>query len=399
VTTTDPQTQATAVHRVLGDDPADLLARGASVTVREIAQQPRLWRQVAASAASRRATTDAFLRPLLQRRDLRIVLAGAGTSAFAGAVLAPALARSLRRRVDAVATTDIVSNPREVFAEDVPTLLVSFSRSGGSPESLASTVLAEQCLTSVHHLVVTCNPDGMLVHDHDGAERSFVMLMPEAANDQGFAMTSSFTSMVLATWLTLSPTPPDPALVERLVRAGEQALADRAEDTRELAARDYHRVVYLGSGPLGGLARESALKLLELTAGDLVSYFDSPLGFRHGPKSVLDGRTLALVYLSNDRYTRRYDEDIALELRRALGPEHVVVVAARASERLQGDGVWQLEGLDDVEDAALCVPFVLVAQLLALRSSLALGHTPDNPFPAGEVNRVVQGVTVHPLGD
>jgi tagatose-6-phosphate ketose/aldose isomerase len=399
VTTTDPQTQATAVLRVLGDDPEDLLARGASVTVREIAQQPRLWRQVAASAASRRAATDAFLRPLLQRRDLRIVLAGAGTSAFAGAVLAPALTRSLRRRVDAVATTDIVSNPREVFAEDVPTLLVSFSRSGGSPESLASTVLAEQCLSSVHHLVVTCNPDGMLAHDHDGAERSFVMLMPEAANDQGFAMTSSFTCMVLATWLTLSPTRPDSALVERLVRAGEQALAGRAGDTRELASRDYHRVVYLGSGPLGGLARESALKLLELTAGELVSYFDSPLGFRHGPKSVLDGRTLAFVYLSNDHYTRQYDEDIALELRRALGPEHVVVVAARASERLHGDGVWQLEGLDDVEDAALCVPFVLVAQLLALRSSLALGHTPDNPFPAGEVNRVVQGVTVHPLGD
>jgi tagatose-6-phosphate ketose/aldose isomerase len=48
-------------------------------------------------------------------------------------------------------------------------------------------------------------------------------------------------------------------------------------------------------------------------------------------------------------------------------------------------------------DAALALPFLLVGQLLALHMSLALGITPDNPFPAGEVNRVVEGVTVYPL--
>jgi tagatose-6-phosphate ketose/aldose isomerase len=50
-----------------------------------------------------------------------------------------------------------------------------------------------------------------------------------------------------------------------------------------------------------------------------------------------------------------------------------------------------------VEDAALALPFVVVAQLLGLCFSLALGYTPDNPFPNQEVNRVVQGVSIHPL--
>jgi tagatose-6-phosphate ketose/aldose isomerase len=389
----------TARRPLLGDDLPDPAAHGAAATVREIAQQPALWREVAQTAAARAAEARQFLAPLLARPDLRVVLTGAGTSAFAGQVLAPALARRLGRRVDTVPTTDIVSNPREAFAEDVPTLLVSLARSGDSPESVAATTLAEQCLTEVHHLVVTCNPDGRLSRDRAHDHRSLLLLMPEAANDQGFAMTSSFTCMVLATWLTLSSDAVDTVLVDRLAGAAEHVLDECAAATRELAERGYRRLVYLGSGALSGLARESSLKLLELTAGEVVSYFDSALGFRHGPKSVLDERTLAVVYLSNDPYTRLYDEDIAQELRTALQPDHVLVVAARPSRRLGTHGVWQIPGLDEAADVALSLPFALVAQLLALQFSLALGGTPDNPFPSGEVNRVVQGVTVHPLDE
>ncbi|RKS75487.1 tagatose-6-phosphate ketose/aldose isomerase [Motilibacter peucedani] len=378
--------------------PIDWAARGAAATAREIEQQPALWREVAAQAAAGRTRTAQFLSPLLALPDLRVVLTGAGTSAFAGGLLAPALARRLGRRVEAVATTDIVSNPREVFAEDVPTLLVSFARSGDSPESVAATVLAEQCLRQVHHLVVTCNADGQLSKSMAGAERAHVLLMPEASNDEGFAMTSSFTCMVLATWLALSGDDAQVAVVDRLADAGEQLLSARSAAVEELAGRGYRRVVYLGSGPLCALARESALKLLELSAGTVVSYFDSALGFRHGPKSVLDDSTLTVVFVSNDPYTRQYDEDIAAELLSSQHPRDVLVVAGGPSARLDAPQVWSF-GLDDVADPLLGLPFVVLAQLLALHTSLALGLTPDNPFPAGEVNRVVQGVTVHELAD
>jgi tagatose-6-phosphate ketose/aldose isomerase len=376
---------------------AELDARAAGATAREIGQQPLVWRQVARDAAARRSRCEAFLAPFLAMPAGRIVLAGAGTSAFAGSVLAPALTRRLRRRVDAVATTDIVSNPRDVFAEDVPTLLVSLARSGDSPESIAATELADQSLTVVRHLVVTCNPSGRLAQDHADSSGSLALLMPEETNDRGFAMTSSFTSMLLATWLALDPTSFDGLDVERLAGAAEDLLSGRVGDVAALAAVGYERVVYLGSGSLAALARESALKLLELTAGQVVSYFDSSLGFRHGPKSVLGSKTLVVVYLSNDPYTRRYDEDIISELRQALGREHVVVVAARPGDGEDDGRVWHLKGLDAEPDVALALPFVVVAQLLALHMSLALGCAPDNPFPTGEVNRVVQGVTVHAL--
>ena len=180
-----------------------------------------MWRRVAADITARREEVQGFLGPLLALDDLRIVLTGAGTSAFVGEILAPALTRQLRRRVDAVPTTDIVSNPQEVFAEDLPTLLVSFARSGDSPESVAATALADQSLRSVHHLIVTCNPDGELARVHATDERSLVLLMPPETNDEGFAMTSSFTSMVLATWLVLNAGTQDLAMVERVAAAGD----------------------------------------------------------------------------------------------------------------------------------------------------------------------------------
>lgn len=380
---------------VLGYPMSDLRDRGADHTAREIAQQPEVWRETGRLVGDDQAT-QTFLRSLLARDDLRVMLTGAGTSAFIGQVLAPGLARRRRRRVQAVPTTDIVSNPLECFAEDVPTLLVSFARSGDSPESTAATELARQCLTDCAHLVVTCNPDGRLARDHAGAVNSRVLLMPPTADDRGFAMTSSFTSMTLGAMLVLTGAPPDP-LVERLAAAAAEILAIRVDDARALAARDYRRIVFLGSGALKGLARESALKVLELTAGRVVASSESALGFRHGPKAVLDERTLVVAYLSNDPYTRRYDLDIVAELRRSLPPGSVIAVTGQDADLPPADGNWLLPGLDDVDDAALALPAVICAQLIGLQLSLARGCTPDNPFPSGEVNRVVRGVTVRPL--
>lgn len=382
---------------VLGHDISDLGQRGATDTSREIAQQPTVWREVASVIAESGAATTAFLQPLLDRPDLRVILSGAGTSSYVGDVLAPALRRRLGRRVDAVATTDIVANPLAFFAEDVPTLLVSFARSGDSPESVTASELATQTLTHCWHLVVTCNPQGRLAREHAAADTSHVLVMPHAANDRGFAMTSSFTSMMLAALLALGGD--DERLVERLAESAEQVLATRAGAAADLAARGYSRIVYLGSGGLHGLARESALKVLELTAGRVVALSESALGFRHGPKAVLDDRTLVVAYESNDPYISQYDRDIVAELRRSMPEQDLLTVSSRAERRPQ-DNHWTLPGLEGVDDAALALPAVICAQLIGLQFSLALGCKPDNPFPSGQVNRVVQGAIMHswPLG-
>ena len=370
----------------------DHLRRGAAHTTAEIAQQPEVWRQVGQRID---ASVRDLTAPLLAEPAARVVLTGAGTSAFAGEVLAPGLRVALGRRVEAVATTDMVASPREYLAEDVPTLLVSFARSGDSPESVAAVDLADELLGDVRHLVLTCNADGRLAQRFTGRKDARVLLMPEQANDKGFAMTSSFTGMTLAGLLTLDPSA-QTELPEHLATIAEQVLSRWDEGGRELAGRGYRRVVYLGSGSMKGLARESALKMLELTAGRVVAMGDSTLAFRHGPKSVLDDNTLVVMYLSNDPHTRAYDLDLLKELRQSQGDENVLAVSADRDDPVVGDSLWQLPDAADLGDAALAIPAVLCAQLLALHSSLALGLTADNPFPSGEVNRVVQGVRIHP---
>ena len=365
------------------------VVRELTATYAEIRRQPRMWHETAEALRARRDEVAAFLAPRLADPSLRIVLTGAGTSAFAGDVIAPALRTVLARRVDAVATTDIVASPGTVFAEDLPTLLISFARSGNSPESAAATELADRFLTDVSHVVITCDLSGDLARAHADTATSLVVGMPEETNDSGFAMTSSFTSMVLACLL----------LFEEERDGVVDALADEAErlfalDDRigALLDRRIERVVYLGAGSLTGLARESALKLLELTAGTVVGLFDSPLGFRHGPKAVVDDTTLVVVYRSADAYTARYDDDIVTELQ-GVAPGRVVRVGG-AGEGSATD--YPLPGVDGLPDAYRGLTAVVFAQLLALHASVKAGCTPDNPFPGGTVNRVVQGVTVYP---
>lgn len=365
---------------------------GAINTATEIAQQPEVWAETAANIDRTRKELDAFLMPLLENPRLRIILTGAGTSAFIGQVAAPALSRILHRRVDALGTTDIVSNPAEYFSEDIPTLFVSFARSGNSPESIAATRLANDFLTDVSHLIITCDEQGMLFAEHEGQEKSHTVLMPTKANDKAFAMTSSFTSMLLSCLLIF--TGKNDAIVSNLAAAAS-ALILQPDFFMDLSKQGYNRVVYLGSGSLSGLARESALKLLELTAGKIVTYHDSSLGFRHGPKAVIDDSTLVVVYLSSDPYTRLYDVDIVNELRSTMKAGSVIVVAADsiASEH---EPSKVLTGLAEVDDSYLAVAFIVFAQMLGLAFSQTLGFTSDNPFPGGDVNRVVTGVTIHP---
>jgi tagatose-6-phosphate ketose/aldose isomerase len=359
-------------------------------TILEIGQQPDVWREVAGRPDEEIA---AFLREVIGRPDLRVILTGAGSSAFVGEIAAPALRRHLGRRVEAIATTSIVASPLDYLERHTPTLMVSFGRSGNSPESLATTALADELIDDVWHLIYTCDRDGELGRAHTGRANSLVIYMPERTNDSGFAMTSSLTSMLLSCLLILGPAERSDA--EALARAAEYVVT-LEPDIRALAQTKKQRFVYLGSGPLEGLARESALKLLELTAGEVVTYFDSPLGFRHGPKSVLDPDTLVVVYVSTDPYTRRYDLDIIAEIRGQLGQDAVTVLSTEPIPTTHGRAVV-LPGLDGLDDALVALPYLVFAQYLALFTSLEYAKTPDNPFPSGEVSRVVKGVTIYPM--
>lgn len=387
----------------LGLDPAMLAARGATWTAREIAQQPEVWAEVARGVAV--AGLAGFVADALRDPRRRVVLTGAGTSAFIGECLAPALARRWGRAVEAVATTDLVAAPHHALRRDEPLLLVSFARSGNSPESLAALDLADALVADCRHLVLTCNAEGALArraaanggarpaagHRAPAPAPARVHVLPARTDDRGFAMTSSFTSLLGAAAQAFD------VLDAPRVAAAEDVIARAGALCAELASAGHARVVFLGSHVLKGLAHEAALKLLELTDGRVVAVHESPLGFRHGPKTIVDQRTLVVLFLSPDDHARQYDADLLRELRADARAGRVLAVGTRHADADVADFV--VAHLDDERDdeVAAVGPLAVFAQMLALHCSLARGLTPDTPNASGTVHRVVRGVTIHPL--
>jgi tagatose-6-phosphate ketose/aldose isomerase len=368
-------------------------------TAREISQQPVVWAKVETAMKREAGALRAFLAPLLERRNLRIVLTGAGTSAFIGECLASPLKHSTQRRVDFVATTDLVAAPDGWLESGAPTLLVSFARSGNSPESVAALTLAEQSVPDCHHLIITCNREGELYRRGHQSPHAHVVLLPEETNDRGFAMTSSFTGMMLAASLAFDLLPRDRP--EALSRCAADMLEVRVRFITSLARAGFERVVYLGGQEFKGLAREAALKMLELSDGRVVALAETPLGFRHGPKTIVNGKTLVVMFLSNDSYARGYETDLLRELRADGVAARVIALsaggedAARQSEFSEGEWI-AVEAARDASNLGLCFPYVVFAQTLAFLQSLTLGLHPDTPNARGVVNRVVQGVSIYP---
>jgi len=247
-------------------------------------------------------------------------------------------------------------------------------------------------VTDARFLNITCNADGELARRGAGRSDTHTTLMPAASCDKGFAMTSSLSCMLLSALVLFNPEPHTAAQhLPTLSKLARQALAQWAEPVAILAQQPFEQVIYLASGPLEGLAREAALKLLELTAGRISVLANTPLGFRHGPKSALNNKTLLVMLRSAQPLARKYEQDLLDELRRDGIAGKVISIGPETDD---GDDC-SLPVPAELNDAWLAPLWLLFAQLYALHRSTMLGVTPDNPFPDGTVNRVVQGVTIH----
>ncbi|KNY45482.1 tagatose-6-phosphate ketose isomerase [Vibrio harveyi] len=380
---------------VLGYELPWLEQRNGVHTAQEISHQPQLWRALSTILEEQYEAIRDFLTPLLEQPDLRIILTGAGTSAFVGDAAAPFIQEGLRFQVESIPTTDLVSNPEQYLDPSRPTLVVSFARSGNSPESVAAVALVDQLVPHCHHLLLTCNRDGELSHYARTAQNACCVIMPEGSNDKSFAMTSSFSCMLMSTLTLFGGQSPKQwhEQIEVVAALCEAKLEQWESAIKALASQPYERLIVIGSGGFAGLAREASLKSLELSAGKVMTAFDSSLGFRHGPKFTINDKAVVIQLLSSDAYTRGYDLDLFNEIRR---DKQALAHIALTELSLNEDDVFEFGRLD-LGDQWLCFPFILFCQMLAFEKSLQLGFGPDNPCPTGEVNRVVQGVTIYPF--
>ena len=370
------------------------------VTWKEIVQQPSIWKEEVQIVRDNLKAIGEFIEGV-KADKIKVVFTGAGSSEFVGNTLCSYVNSKVDIEVVSIPTTDIVSMPEQYLDENTATILVSCARSGNSPESVAAVELADKLVKNIHHIFITCNAEGKLAQISKTGNNKFLLLMPEKTNDKGFAMTGSFSSMVVAGVLVL-------------LRKDFEGMAERVEYVADLVNRnietilanaeaiaslDIERIVYLGDGAAKGLAEEMSLKVLELTGGKLASFYNTFLGFRHGPKSIVNDKTAIVCMMSNNEYTRIYELDLLKEFKNEGGKKKIIVLDTINDENVKANADYYFtfadEKLGQIEDVFADLAYLVCGQLVSLVKSASLGINPDNPCPTGEVNRVVKGVIIH----
>lgn len=384
-------------EQYLGFSKDSLIQKNAIHTAREIAHQPKMWKETFNLIMSINQELEKFLGAVLENDDLDIVLTGAGSSAFIGQTLEPILRNELHRSVRAVATTDIVTYPQGYLSDKKPTLLISFARSGNSPESVAAVDIADKYCRQVYHIFITCNAEGKLALKPK-SEKIFCIKLPPETNDKSLAMTSSFTSMLLAGYLisqlgNLNKLEP---MIKDTVKAAENLIANFNDVFVKLAKTDFKRGIFLGTSHLQGIARESHLKLQELTDGKVVCQYDSYLGFRHGPKAVVNNETFVVFLTSFNQYIAQYESDLIKEMCERKDGVCRVFVGARKIDISGMSEYILIPELETLKDCFVSLLNIIPAQLLAFHKSLQVGLSPDAPSVSGNIARVVQGVNIYP---
>ena len=378
-------------------------------TASEISGQTKLWKELGRILQARKQDISDFMKSLGNLHGIRIILTGAGSSAFIGEALALFAARSSGIKCEAVHTTDIVSAPETVLFPDIPTLLISFARSGNSPESSGAVQYARKAVKNLFEATIVCDGSSTLANTTREDKKNLVLVMPEGSNDKGFAMTSSVTCMLLAGFALLNYGKIDEITKDILLLSQniEKSSPGLSEMAQKYAKKIFDRAVYLASGAFKGLAHEGSLKMMELSNGEVNASFDSATGFRHGPKTVIKDNTLNLHFISDDPFTAKYDMDLLKEVFREKNKNMVAAICPGKGNAngVEADDVITLASGSSPEStygfaSDLCTGIngLVFFQMLAMFKSLTLGITTDNPSPGGQVNRVVKGVTVYPYG-
>ena len=167
-------------------------------TAEEIALQPIIWNRLGKILQSKKSEISDFMEKLGNIGDVRVIFTGAGSSAFIGDALAPLIMKSSGIKAESIHTTDIVSCPECFLLRETPTLLVSFARSGNSPESVGAVEYARAAIDNLFEIAIVCDGTSNLYNLTAKSTDSLILVMPEGSCDKGFAMTSSVTAMLLS---------------------------------------------------------------------------------------------------------------------------------------------------------------------------------------------------------
>ena len=376
--------------------------RGLVHTPGEIAHQPDTWNKTFELFCSQRESIQNFLTTAgmsgASGSQVIVYLVGAGTSDYTGRAISYLLRKNWQCEVIAVPSTDLLTQMEQLILPGRKYLWISFSRSGDSAEGVAVLEKARERYPNIHHVVISCNPNGRMLKTSTGDPNTLGICMIDEANDRGLAMTSSFSNMVIfgQCMAHIKNVGEYEGVLRKLVAAGKSLLPRAADCAASVAKQGYTKACFVGSGPLREVAKESALKVLEMTAGKTLTMTESALGLRHGPMAALDDQSLLVCFLSGDKSAQGYERDLLREIgAKKIARRRVVVGGGERATDSYADDYLAPAGVTGIADEYRPPVDVMFGQLLGLFGSIQWKLMPDSPSPDGVITRVVEKVRIY----
>lgn len=373
---------------LLGFEENKLEELNAIKTAEGICNQPAAWLSVLKYVEEKRSVFNDFLNKVMSNDNYQIVFTGTATSEYTGNSLVKVLQKKYGGRLTCISSNDLVSSPYMYIDENVPTLIVTFSRSGNTTESVGAMDVIDKISKKLYYLNFTCNEKGKLVKEGDNI---LSLVLPQEANDKSFVITTSYSAMYLCALLLFDPT------YEKYVEDTSNALnnffeKDYVEINKIIATKQFDRIMYLGSDCLKDLAEDAMLKTIELSVGKVASVFETPMAIRHGTKCFIDSKTLVVMLFSDNEYTNKYELDIHNEIK--ANDNAGIISIVNNDIQLDSDCVIRLNGCNIGDSSMLVSEYAPVVQMISMLASMKTGNDPDNPFK-GKVSRVVEGVKIY----
>ncbi|HXL02974.1 MAG TPA: SIS domain-containing protein [Candidatus Atribacteria bacterium] len=264
--------------------------------------------------------------------------------------------------------------PGGVFLPRNRYLLFGISRSGETTETVKALQHFQDKFKG-KTVGVSCEENSSLLKAAD-----YQISLP-FAHEESVVMTQSFPSILLSfLFLSLLESKSTdnlsllPEILEKYLSSGEKTIKDLVSNL------SFDKFIFLGNGPYYGIAWEGSLKLKEMSLTSTETFHF--LEFRHGPKSVVDEKTLIIALSSQRAFS--WEKEVMMEMM-DLGATILHLGKNPLNSPRAIEITFSEEILDDFSLPVLYLPFL---QLLGYYRAKNKGLNPDTPRYLAKVVKI-----------
>jgi len=338
-----------------------------SSTWAELSSQPEVWEEMIAQARDSQLTKDILAGSAGPKEWLFV---GCGTSFYLAETAAISWTTLTGEAARPIAASEILLFPDLIKAGNVPKQAVVISRSGRTSEAVRAAAALRRDLR-IPTIGISCAANSELERECD------LCIVLRAADENSTVMTRSFTSMLLSLQVLAACRAGKQHFIKGLLEMTKpfaSQLPVIAEQVRTFVqSHEFADYVFLGQGAFHGIAREAALKVMEMSCS--YSQFFHALEFRHGPKAIVSPATCLTFFISE---TGKGAEAEVLSEMKELGGT-IVAVCNRANDQIRRASDVVIELSHSGEEIGLLAPFVVPCQVMGFFTGLQKGLNPDQP--------------------